>query len=202
MPSLLGAAGLVNGPLGPIDVGVRSGECVVVQGRSGSGKTLLLRALADLDPSGGIVSLEGTPRDEFTAPEWRRRVGYVPAEPGWWSEDVADHFSDLAAAGPLIERLELTGGAIDRPVSQLSTGERQRLALIRALVLHPLVLLLDEPTAALDPERTLAVEAVVSERMAAGVGVIWVSHDPEQTRRMASRVLALGAGTGATGVRR
>ena len=68
MPSLLEAAGLVNGPLGPIDVSVQPGQCVVVQGRSGSGKTLLLRALADLDPSGGMVSLEGTPRQERLYP--------------------------------------------------------------------------------------------------------------------------------------
>src|SRR5215475_13236865 len=58
-----------------------TGECIAVQGPSGAGKTLLLRAIADLDPNGGLVCLDGRDRSIIAGPEWRRLVGYVPAEP-------------------------------------------------------------------------------------------------------------------------
>ena len=79
------------------------GECVGVRGASGSGKTLLLRAIADLDPNDGIVQLDGRSRADMTAPAWRRLVAYVPAEPGWWAETVGAHFPDWSGALPLIE---------------------------------------------------------------------------------------------------
>lgn len=79
-------------------------------------------------------------------------------------------------------------------VQRLSTGERQRLALVRALVLHPRVLLLDEPTSGLDSETTKAVEQVIGECLKTGIGVLWVTHDPAQARRMAERCLFLEGG--------
>ena len=102
--------------------------------------------------------------------------------------------SDVAAALELMERVGVDAAALGRPVSRLSTGERQRLALIRALLLGPEVLLLDEPTAALDPASTLAVEALIAECLESGVGVIWVSHDTDQASRMATRVLSIAGG--------
>src|SRR3954451_12461823 len=80
------------------------------------------------------------------------------------------------------------------PISRLSTGERLRLALIRALIMRPKVLLLDEPTAALDAASATAVEALMSSRMRAGLGVLWVTHDPAQARRMAHRQLLVENG--------
>ena len=196
---LLSAAGLINGPLGPVDISVDAGECVAVQGPSGSGKTLLLRALADLDPSAGDVRLEGVSRAAIPGPEWRRRVGHVPAEPGWWSDDPVAHLEDVDAAMVELSRLGLDGAVLRRPVAQLSTGERQRLALIRALQRNPRVLLLDEPTAALDPEATHTVERLIAERQAAGTGVLWVTHDRPQVARVASRIVSLRAGRVETG---
>ena len=72
-----------------------AGECIAVQGPSGAGKTLLLRAIADLDPNEGLVCLEGRDRSTIPGPGWRRLVGYVPAEPGWWADTVGEHFSDM-----------------------------------------------------------------------------------------------------------
>jgi ABC-type lipoprotein export system ATPase subunit len=69
-------------------------------------------------------------------------------------------------------------------VRALSTGEKQRLALIRALVLEPPLLLLDEPTGPLDPETTGEVEAVLTERLKAGCAIILVTHDPRQAERL------------------
>lgn len=82
-----------------------AGECVVVRGASGAGKTLLLRAIADLDPNEGLVALYGRDRSTIPGPEWRRLVGYVPAEPGWWAETIGEHFHDRAAAYALVREL-------------------------------------------------------------------------------------------------
>ena len=98
---MLSVENLTRPGLEPTSFELAAGECIALRGPSGAGKTLLLRALADLDPSAGVVRLDGTPRGRIPAPTWRRRVGYVPAEPGWWSERVADHFPDWASqAGP------------------------------------------------------------------------------------------------------
>lgn len=169
-------------------------ECIAVRGPSGSGKTLLLRAIADLDPNEGEVTLDRRSRAETPAPEWRRSVCYVPAEPGWWAETVGAHFPDWSKATALVEALGLPGSSRDWPISRLSTGERQRFALIRALLLQPRVLLLDEPTAGLDPDGVAAVEAEVLKHLATGAGALWVTHDAAQSGRVAGRRLAVEQG--------
>jgi putative ABC transport system ATP-binding protein len=116
-----------------------AGECVAVRGPSGAGKTLLLRAIADLDPNEGLVCLDGHDRSMIAGPEWRRLVGYVPAEPGWWAETVGEHFSEWTAALALVRDLGFPGEAKAWPITRPSTGERLRLALVRALMLRPKV---------------------------------------------------------------
>ncbi len=108
------------------------GTCIAVRGPSGAGKTLLMRAIADLDPNEGRVALDGEDRAAMPAPLWRRRVTYVPAEPGWWADTIGEHFVDWAGALPLIERVGLTDAAKSWPVARCSTGERPGLALVRA----------------------------------------------------------------------
>src|SRR3954471_1120042 len=76
--------------LKPASFALSMGECIAIRGPSGAGKTLLLRAIADLDPSEGLVTLEGRDRSAIAGPEWRRLVGYVPAEPGWWADIVGE----------------------------------------------------------------------------------------------------------------
>ena len=181
--------------LQPFSFTINAGECVVVQGASGAGKTLLMRAVADLDPNEGTISVNGVDRRSMTGPEWRHLVGYVPAEPGWWAECIADHFPNLAQAQNLAVRLNLSNDVFNRLVSQASTGERLRLALVRALCATPTVLLLDEPTAALDHTGTLLVEALIRERLGQGLAVLWTTHDTEQAARMATRTLVIDNGT-------
>ncbi|MTJ84373.1 MAG: ATP-binding cassette domain-containing protein [Telmatospirillum sp.] len=170
------------------------GECVAVRGPSGAGKSLFLRAIADLDPNEGDVVLAGQSRDSLAGPQWRRLVGYLPAEPGWWADRIGSHFSDWAKAAPLAARLGLPAEAGDWPVTRPSTGERTRLALVRALAAEPKVLLLDEPTAALDVNSVLAVEDLIAERVAAGLAVLWVTHDPAQAGRVSRRSVIVSAG--------
>ena len=174
------------------DVG--GGDCLAVMGPSGSGKTLLLRAVADLDPSEGSVSLDNESKETVAPPEWRRRISYVAAEPGWWAATPADHFDDWTAAQTLAEALLLPPTIGNAPIAQLSTGERLRLALIRALVGSPRFLLLDEPTGALDSATTEAVETILRRRMAGGTGIVLVTHDSRQADRLADNVLGLENG--------
>jgi putative ABC transport system ATP-binding protein len=178
----------------PVSFSLSTGECIAVRGPSGAGKTLLLRAIADLDPSSGSVLLDGVDRQAVPAPLWRRQVGYMPAEPGWWADRVGEHFSDWSAALPLASRLGLPAEAKDWPVARASTGERARLALVRALLAAPRALLLDEPTAALDAALVAEVEALIMERVGSGLSVLWVTHDAAQAARVAKRGLKVEAG--------
>jgi phosphate-transporting ATPase len=155
---------------------------------------LLLRAIADLDPNEGLVCLDGRDRSTIPGPEWRRLVGYVPAEPGWWADTVGEHFSEWTAVSVFVKDLGFPEEAKAWPIARLSTGERLRLAIIRALMVRPKVLLLDEPTAALDPASVAAVERMIAARVRAGLAVLWVTHDAEQAKRVAHRLLVVRGG--------
>ena len=192
---MLTVRGLTRPGLGPVDFEIADGECVVLSGPSGAGKTLLLRALADLDPAAGRITLNGIARDDVPGPEWRRRLAYVAAEAAWWNDLAGDHFDDAAAARRALAGLGLGTAIMEKPVALLSTGERQRLALLRALVLKPSAMLLDEPTSALDADNAGRVEAMLAERRAAGAALLIVTHDARQARRVATRQLIVEAGT-------
>jgi len=177
-----------------VSLSIKPGEIVTMGGPSGSGKTLLLRAIADLDPSVGRAVLEGKEREEYSGPAWRRGVRFLATESAWWAARVGDHFitpptdDDLAA-------LRLTSKVFTQEVSGLSTGERQRLALLRGLNPEPRVLLLDEPTASLDYDTTLLLETLVREQaQSLGFGVLWVCHDLAQRVRIADRAFQVSEG--------
>jgi len=178
----------------PLSLRVAAGECVTVAGPSGSGKTLLLRAIADLDPHSGQVMLDGIAADAVPAPQWRRLVGLLLAESPWWHERVGAHFPDMDGLDRQLEALGFGPDVMSWRIARLSSGERQRLALLRLLALRPAVLLLDEPTANLDPGSTALVEQLVSSyRSERRVPVLWVSHDADQRSRIADRQLEIAA---------
>ena len=165
---------------------IGDGSCTALHGPSGSGKTLLLRAIADLDENKGEVWLDAVARSAMDGPNWRRRVMYLAAESHWWQPTVREHASqwsndDLIALG-------FESDVLNWQVQRLSSGERQRLALARALAHKPSVLLLDEPTANLDQTNTERVEHLVETwRRGHGSCVLWVSHDPAQRVRVADQ---------------
>ncbi|WP_108881483.1 ATP-binding cassette domain-containing protein [Anderseniella sp. Alg231-50] len=179
--------------VGPVSVSVACGECLAIQGASGSGKSLLFRAIADLDPNQGEVYLNEQSREEMPAWEWRRQVAFVPAETGWWADGVRDHFDAGGDLDHLLEAVDLKD-AMDWDVNRLSTGERHRLGIIRALQTGPRVLLLDEPTASLDADMTGAVESLIRQQLAKDVCVLLVTHDPEQAGRLADRSMRMAGG--------
>src|ERR1700686_3569913 len=77
---------------GPFELTLGRGTCAAITGPSGSGKSLFLRMIADLDPSHGEVWLNGRARASMRGPEWRRQAIYVSAESGWWADKVIEHF--------------------------------------------------------------------------------------------------------------
>lgn len=181
---------LTVGDLVEVSFDVAPGDVLCLSGASGSGKSRLLRAVADLEPHRGEVWLGELAQSAVPGHRWRRRVMLVPAESHWWADRVGEHLAE-----PDVRDLEALG--FDREVlgwqvSRLSSGEKQRLALLRALCREPAALLLDEPTANLDDTNIQRVEAWLVEKIRErGWPVIWVAHDRAQIGRVAQRHLRI-----------
>lgn len=200
MNPLLTANGLSRPGLGPVDFELAHGEVLAVIGPSGSGKSLLLRALADLDPNDGEVRLDNINRSDVSGPEWRRKLTYVPATPGWWAPTPEEHFRELDRdrAKTMLPRLNLPDEVWRADVDRISTGEGQRLAMLRALVQSPVALLLDEPTAALDSKSKRAVEALLHDYLSDSTAIMIATHDEEQVKRLTHRCLRVAPGGAVT----
>ncbi len=166
---------------------LKRGESIVITGPSGAGKSQFFRAIADLDPNEGDIYLDGKERNQFSAPEWRRDVMFLPANSAWWGALVGDHFSQGKDLNARLEQLGLPSTCMSWPARQLSTGERQRLALIRTLILNPKVLLLDEPTSSLDGESIVMVENVLLDYREAGGSFLLITHNDAQAKRFGPR---------------
>lgn len=185
--------GVAVGALHGVDLRVAPGEIVCLSGPSGSGKSRLLRAIADLEPHDGDIGLNGQDQQHTSAPLWRTQVMLLPAESRWWFDRVGEHFPhwDDAAA----RALGLAAEVQDWEVARLSSGEKQRLALLRALAYAPSCLLLDEPTANLDADSVQRVEqwllSLICDR---GMPTLWVAHDSAQIERVARRHLRINDG--------
>ena len=182
-------------PLPPLSFDVAGGSCMAIEGPSGSGKTRLLRAIADLDSAPGQVFIDGAERSEMPAPNWRKLVRYAAAEPSWWTTTPRAAFNssrqDRHRIEALLQRLDLNTAHLDQPISQLSTGERQRLGLVRAIIGAPRAILLDEPTSALDTGTAALVEELIRYLMISGTVVLISSHDTGLTGRLADQRLQL-----------
>ena len=174
---------------GPYTFELEAGQCLTISGPSGAGKSLLLRMLCDLDPNTGEAMLDGASRASMGAPLWRAKVVYQPAEPAWWMPTAVEHFrpGQMPRVEALLPQLKLSPALLNTEIGRLSTGERQRMALIRSLACEPRVLLLDEPTAALDPASVAATEKLLQNELAAGLSIILVTHSEAQAATLGQR---------------
>lgn len=175
-------------PLAGFSASVMAGDIIALTGESGSGKSRLLHAIADMLPHDGKAAFNNTPCDAMIAPQWRQNVMLLPSHIEWWFDSAREHFPDGTPDSDQLASLNLTEQQLTQPVNELSTGQKQRLALLRVVCRQPAVLLLDEPTANLDHKNTIAVEDLIKawvrfpER-----AVIWCTHDPAQRQRVANR---------------
>lgn len=197
--------------IGPLDLRLPAARIACLHGPSGAGKSRLLRAIADLEPHRGQCRLDGQYQHALPAPAWRRAVGLLPAESRWWDASIKQHLPaatahehvstesvatspDLQDTNALAAALDLSAQILAQPIEQLSSGQRQRGALLRLLAQRPRVLLLDEPTANLDADNIARVEHLLCVYIRdTGASALWVSHDQAQRRRIADCELAIDA---------
>jgi putative ABC transport system ATP-binding protein len=185
-------------------VAVRPGNRLALIGPSGSGKTVLLRALALLDPHDeGSIEWRGRPLRGEAVPAYRKEVVYLHQRPVLFEGTVEDNLKypftlkshrgkrfDRASVVSILETLKRDEAFLEKSSRDLSGGEAQIVALIRALELDPTMLLLDEPTASLDHATAEAAEKLLYRWQHEAPGersFIWVSHDLEQSKRMSDR---------------
>ena len=196
--------------LQPTDFTLNAADRVSITGTSGSGKSVFLRALALLDaPTSGQILWNGQPISNAQIPHYRCHISYLSQRPALIEGTVEDNlrfpFSlktsrkrtfDLATVTTLLGHAGKAPDFLAKNAADLSGGESQVVSLIRTLQLNPEVLLLDEPTAALDPTSSREVEALIDAWFASDNtrACIWVSHDLEQAQRMSTRHLHMNAG--------
>jgi len=178
-----------------VDLEVQTGEVFGFLGPNGAGKTTTIRTLLDLiRPSSGKATVLGLDSVEASL-EIRRRVGYLPGELALWewmtARQVLDHLArlrggvDEAYRDELIGRFEVES---DRKVSDLSTGNKQKVGLVQAFMHKPELLILDEPTSGLDPLMQQVTYEVIAEAQRDGRTVFLSSHVLPEVERIAQRV--------------
>ncbi|OGK08926.1 MAG: hypothetical protein A2Y63_03275 [Candidatus Riflebacteria bacterium RBG_13_59_9] len=185
-----------------ISFGLREAEILGLAGPSGCGKSTLLRVLCRLhEPDSGCVWLQDRHWDEMGILEYRRRVCFIPQIPVALAGTVEanlhyvyDLHRDLARPkdiGELLERVRLPRNLLDQAASNLSVGEKQRLALARALALQPDVLLLDEPTSALDADNAKHIIELLAEICGNGALSALISSHISEHLHIAERTLII-----------
>lgn len=188
-----------------INFSVNSGDYVSVVGPSGSGKSTFLKLLCHLiSPTEGTIAYKNKSIMDYNPMELRKNVAYCFQTPYIFGKTVMDNISfpysirDIKVDTKKVEELftlfNLGKEYLDKDVKNLSGGEKQRIALIRTLLFNPEVLLLDEVTSALDVYNTSIVENVVKALNEKGTTVLWVTHNPEQSRKYANKLLTIEAG--------
>ena len=190
-----------------VDVQLQAGEDLAILGSTGAGKSLLLRCLAGLDVANeGRIAVSDRPLDEWQMPSYRARVVYLHQRPALWEGTVEDNLRAVFRLAAHRSRgydrshglrrlavFERDEAFLGKATAQLSGGEAEIVALIRALSVEPSLLLLDEPTASMDATATRQAEKLLKRWVCDGPNraSVWTSHNADQVRRVAGRTLTL-----------
>jgi putative ABC transport system ATP-binding protein len=195
-------AGPVEQPiLRDVTVDLPAAGVTAIAGPSGAGKSSLLRLLNRLDdPISGEIRWQGRPLASWDPIDLRRQVGMVFQRPPLFPGTVRDNLLvacpalDAERCAEVLDQVQLDDGKLDEQAATLSGGEAQRMCLARALLTEPVVVLADEPTAALDGTARRSIEQLARRLAESGVALVWVTHDTDQLRRIADHVVALIGG--------
>lgn len=188
-----------------ISLTVEQGDFISIVGPSGSGKSTLLKIIADLlPPDRGELRFRGESYTDYPPTELRQQIMMCFQTPYLFGETVAENLNfpfqvrhekpDRDKMIRLLNDFQLNESFLEKDVTTLSGGEKQRIALIRSLMYDPPVLLLDEVTASLDVENTEIVEQAIRDRHEQGATILMITHNPAQSRRNANRLIEITDG--------
>lgn len=188
-----------------ISVDIEKGDFLSIIGPSGSGKSTFLKLCCNLiSPSNGRILYNHKNYLEYAPSELRKRIAYCFQIPYLFGKTVMDNLAfpfdirskkiDMHRIEELFSSFQMDMSFADKEIVNLSGGEKQRIALIRTLIFSPDILLLDEVTSSLDINNTLIVENVISKLNNSGTTILWVTHNIEQSRKYANKLLEIEAG--------
>jgi len=181
------------------------GDYISIVGPSGSGKTTLLKLCNHLiSPTYGTILYNNKDLNEYEPTELRKKIIYCSQIPCLFPDTVMDNIkfpfqirglkTDMEKISKIFSMFKMSTDYLSKRVNVLSGGEKQMIALIRALLFKPEILLLDEVTSALDPENTKIVENIIVSLSKENTAIFWVTHSPEQSRKFANKLLYIEAG--------
>ncbi|MBC2580604.1 ATP-binding cassette domain-containing protein [Clostridium sp. DJ247] len=188
-----------------ISININYGDFISVVGPSGSGKSTFLKLCSQLiSPTEGNIIFKNKSYMEYNPIEWRRSIAYCFQTPYLFGDTVMDNLNfpysirntkaDLKRIQELLLIFRVNEDCLNKKVRNLSGGEKQRIALIRTLLFKPEILLLDEVTSALDVENTQVVENVIQSLNKEGITILWITHNPEQSKKYANKILSIENG--------
>ncbi|WP_442601547.1 ABC transporter ATP-binding protein [Paenibacillus sp. KN14-4R] len=190
-----------------ISASIEKPEIICMIGSSGQGKSTLLRILGYMDcEDQGRVLLQNKDKSKWVPREWRQQASYVAQQPVMLAGTIEDNLRTVSRlhqrpfekdrATHLMQRAGMSEMAWSKPASDLSGGEKQRVALVRSMLLQPAILLLDEVTSSLDMHSKQLIEDMLLEwHREEGTTLLWVTHDMEQARQCSNRLWFLAEGT-------
>lgn len=188
-----------------ISLNSEAGDFISVVGPSGGGKSTLLKLCSHLiSPTQGDILFNNQSLFTYNPTELRKSISYCFQTPYLFGDTIMENLTfpfairnlkfDQERVNELFSLFQMTTDYLTKEVKNLSGGEKQRIALIRSLIFIPKILLLDEVTSALDSDNTAIVEKVISEYHKQGLTVLWITHNPEQSRKYANKILTIEAG--------
>lgn len=188
-----------------ITVSIEQSDFISITGPSGSGKSTLLKLCSHLiSPTDGTVMYKGKNFTEYNPVELRKSIMYCFQTPYLFGDTVMENITfpfsirnvkfDQKKADELLALFQMESGFMNQEVKNLSGGEKQRIALIRCLLFKPEILLLDEITSALDDHNASIVENVIRSLNQEGITILWITHNPGQSRKYANKIMSIESG--------